>query len=78
MASCITFNCHIENGPPYSEKPRRLAGTCMQYSKNAIPQLIKIIPNNPIFENLGIAVNRKWPYHANVIKTFESVNKIIV
>lgn len=36
--SWITFSCIRLNGPPLPEKPRRLAGTWAQYSKNASPQ----------------------------------------
>lgn len=36
--SWITFSCIRLNGPPLPLKPRRLAGTWAQYSKNASPQ----------------------------------------
>lgn len=45
MTSCMTFSCQRLNGPPFSMKPILLAGTWKQYSKKAIPQLIRIIAN---------------------------------
>ena len=42
MTSCITLSCISENGPPFSAKPIRLAGTISMYSKNAMPQEKKL------------------------------------
>jgi hypothetical protein len=44
ITSCMTFSCHRLNGP-FSLKPIRLAWK--QYSKKAIPQLIKMMATNP-------------------------------
>jgi len=49
----------------------RLAGIIKQYSKNAIPQLAKIVMA------IGSDLNFKCPYHANVIKMFDNVSKNI-
>src|SRR5271169_6077615 len=49
--------------------PQRLAGTCNKYSKNAMPQLATMTISN------GLFLNFKWPYHANVMKTFEQVSR---
>src|ERR1019366_1948084 len=48
--------------------PQRLAGTCRRYSKNAMPQLGRMTSSS------GLLLNFKWPYHANVMKTFEQVS----
>lgn len=52
--------------------PIRFAGTCKQYSKKAIPQLITMTKNN------GEDLYFKCPYHAKVIKIFEQTNKKMV
>jgi hypothetical protein len=49
-----------------------LAGTWKQYSKNAIPQLTIIARIR------GELRYFKCPYHANVIKILDKVNKKIV
>ncbi len=46
------------------------AGIIKQYSKKAIPQLIKIIKN----KGIELSLNFRLPYHANVIKTFETTS----
>ncbi len=46
-----------------------LAGIIKQYSKNAIPQLIRII----IGMDAELFLNLRLPYHANVIKIFETI-----
>jgi hypothetical protein len=46
----------------------RLAGTCRQYSKKAMPQLIKITFHK------ATLVNFRWPYQAKVIKMLEPSN----
>ena len=51
--------------------PILFAGTCRQYSKNAIPQLIKIISQS------APDLNFKCPYQANVINILDNVSKII-
>ena len=74
MASWMTFNWTNENGPPLPINPNRLAGTWQQYSKSAMPQLIKITPINGMEFHPFIALNFKWPYQANVIKAFDTIN----
>ena len=71
MTSCMTFNCNNVNGPPFPLKPIRLAGTWKQYSKRAIPQLIRMITNRGSASNHLNSRIFKWPYHAKVIKTLE-------
>lgn len=45
ITSCMTFNCHRLKGPPFSTNPILFAGTCTEYSKNAMPQLMSITEN---------------------------------
>ena len=47
----------------------RLAGTCKQYSKKAMPQLA----NTTIHS--GDYLKRRWPYHAKVMNTLLPINK---
>src|SRR5690348_4953011 len=44
----------------------RFAGTCRQYSKNAMPQLINTA------NAMGVDLKRRWPYQANVMNTFDA------
>lgn len=60
-----------ENGPPFPWNPIRFAGTWKQYSKKAIPQLIKMTPMSGRLENQDISLSRKCPYQASVIKMLE-------
>jgi hypothetical protein len=49
----------------------RFAGTWKQYSNSAIPQLTSTTAHS------GAALSRgeaRWPYHANVMNTFERIN----
>ena len=78
ITSWITFSSSSEKGPPCPLKPILFAGTCMQYSKKAIPQLIRMIAKSPIPANLFDSLNFKCPYHAKVIKMFESTSKPMV
>src|SRR5229473_2771058 len=50
----------------------RFAGTWKQYSKKAIPQLTMIT-----FQSASLR-NFRWPYHAKVMKMFETVSNRIV
>ena len=54
----------------YAACPQRLAGTCRQYSKKAIPQLIRITVHN------AVCWYRRRPYQATVIKTLEANSRI--
>ena len=67
MISCIVLSCAAE----YTSLPILFAGTRKQYSKNAIPQLIKIT----IHKTVDLCF--KCPYHAKVMKIFEIVSIII-
>src|SRR5262245_47018975 len=67
--SCSILSCGNDNRP----KPIRLAGTCTRYSKNAIPQLAKMATSKGLCPRV-----RRWPYHANVMKTFEAVSSTTV
>src|SRR4051812_12659716 len=51
----------------------RFAGTCKQYSKNAIPQLMRIAAQSVRFRP-----NFKCPYHAMVMNTLDNVRRIAV
>ncbi len=50
----------------------RLAGTWKQYSKKAMPQLIKMTTHS--FSNL----NLRWPYQAAVMNRLEQTSRPIV
>ena len=78
IASCITFSCHKLNGPPFAVKPILLAGTWKMYSKNAIPQLIKMAPSSPKLLNQPNSLNFKCPYHAKVMKVLERIKRKMV
>ena len=65
IISWIVFNSAAVNVP----YPILFAGTCRQYSKKAMPQLAIITIHS------GDDLNLKCPYQANVIKTFDAVNK---
>src|SRR3954452_12143518 len=47
----------------------RLAGTAKQYSISAMPQLARMTSHS------GRSVNLRWPYQANVMKTFEATRR---
>ena len=66
--SWMTFSCTKENWPPFPSKPRRLAGTWQQYSKNAIPHEKSITPHSGHWEDRPLCWSFKWPYHAIVMK----------
>lgn len=78
ITSCIIFNCNSEKGPPNWLKPNLFAGTCAQYSKNAINQLITITPNIPQLDRSFGVPNFRCPYQANVIKLLDKINSKIV
>lgn len=46
-----------------------VGGTCIAYSKNAIPQLIRMTRSK------GAALNFRCPYQAKVMKIFDISNK---
>src|SRR4029453_17601114 len=46
-----------------------VGGTCKQYSKNARPQETRIACQS------ASPLNRKWPYHANVMKMFATTRR---
>src|SRR3954465_946692 len=54
----------------YTLLPQRLAGTCSTYSKNAIPQLVRMT------NRIGFSLYFKCPYHAKVMKMFEQMSGI--
>lgn len=78
ITSCITFNCHKLNGPPFSLKPILFAGTWKEYSNKAIPQLISIIIGKVKLLNQLISLNLRCPYHAIVINMLDSISKPMV
>src|SRR6476661_2854016 len=69
ITSCRIFSCARLK----TEKPMRLAGTCIRYSKSAIPQLMKAA----IHHALEVRFLR-CPYQANVMKRFEPVSRSVV
>jgi hypothetical protein len=50
----------------------------VNYRRNATVKGNCTTAGSPAFENLGAAANRRWPYHARVIKTFDAVGRAIV
>jgi len=70
IASCTIFNWKPEKPPP--KKPKRLAGTVRQYSKNAIPQLI-----STAFHKV-MSLSFRCQYQANVIKMLDEKRRRIV
>jgi len=78
ITSWITFSWTSVKEPPLLTYPIRLAGTWKQYSKNAIPQLIRITANKPRFLSELISLNFRWPYHAKVINVFDSIKSPMV
>ena len=78
ITSCITLSCIMSNGPPLSRNPKRLAGTCRQYSKKAIAQLKAMTPISGKEANqLNSSRIFRCPYQANVMKMFEKTNNPI-
>ncbi len=61
ITSCMPLSCGAES----TTLPRRLAGTCRQYSKKAMPQLTRMTANN------GDDQSFRCPYQAMVMKMFE-------
>jgi hypothetical protein len=57
---------------------KRLAGTMSRYSKRAIPQLTKTIPNKVVCLIKLRSLNRKCPYQAMFIKELEAIKGKIV
>src|SRR5665213_1450983 len=53
-------------------EPMRFAGTCRQYSKNAMPQLMRMTFHS------GTDLNLRCPYQAKVMKMFEPMSRRIV
>lgn len=78
ITSCNTFNCIKEKGPPMIWDPIRLAGIMKKYSNKAIPQLKRMIRISGQSVEIFISCNFRLPYHAKVIKTFDTTNKRMV
>ena len=76
--SCITLSCRRVKGPPLPTKPILLAGTWQAYSNKAMLQENTITPIKGHEVEIFISWSFKWPYHANVMKTFDTINKRIV
>ena len=64
IAFCMTFNCATESP---DDAPSRFAGTIMQYSKNATPQLISTMSGSAL---PAVAFGFKCQYQAKVMKMF--------
>ena len=60
------------------DDPILLAGTIKQYSKKAIPQLIKMVVKSPAFFKKSTSLKRKCPYQAMVIKVLDAISKSMV
>jgi hypothetical protein len=68
MISCMVLSSAAVNLP----WPMRLAGTWKQYSMKAMPQLANIAIQR------GLCLKRRWPYHANVMKTLDMMRRTTV
>jgi hypothetical protein len=66
IASCMILSCVAVN----CWWPMRLAGTWKQYSNSAMPQLARIAIHS------GALLYLRWPYHAKVMKMFETSSRI--
>jgi len=55
--SWITLSCQRLNGPPFSMKPMRLAGTMKLYSTKAIPQLKRMTNGKESLLNHAVFCN---------------------
>jgi hypothetical protein len=78
ITSCMIFSCHMSNGPSFSFAPILFAGTIRQYSISAMPQLMAMVPTNPMCCKNGTSLKRKWPYHAKVMKVLLPMSSRIV
>lgn len=78
ITSCNIFNSKSENGPPFSRNPILFAGTWKQYSKNAMPQLMRMTIINGSALNFPKPCIFRWPYHARVMKMLEITRSAIV
>ncbi len=74
----MSFSCHMLKGPPLIELPSLLAGTIRQYSKKAMPQLMRIAVSNPEFLRKEISLYRRWPYQAMVINVLDAASSNMV
>ena len=70
--SWITFSSQIENGPPNSADPMRLAGTWKQYSNRAMHQLKSTMTISPKRSSLDLKAI--CPYQASVMKALETTS----
>ena len=57
--SWMTLSCQRLNGPPFSMKPMRFAGTMKLYSINAIPQLKRMTNGSESLLNQAVLCNFK-------------------
>lgn len=78
IPSWITLSCTMLKGPPFSMKPKRLAGTWQQYSKKAMPQENAITPMSGQLLETPDCCSRRCPYQANVMKTLLSMSSMMV
>ena len=78
ITSCITFNCISVKGPPLPTKPIRLAGIWHEYSAKAMAHEKRITRYKGQDEMSFICCNFRWPYHAKVIKTFDTTSNRMV
>lgn len=58
--------------------PILLAGTWAQYSRNATPHEKRMTTNNGQLDDIFISWSFRWPYHANVMNTFDAIRSSIV
>src|SRR5918993_990664 len=64
ITSCMILSCASER----TVNPMRLAGTCKRYSNSAMPQEMSAAAHHGLPEKF-----LRCPYHANVMKRFDSV-----
>lgn len=78
ITSANTFNWNRLNGPPLPENPNLFAGIKKIYSTRAMLHDNKIIAYNGQFFIHPRFSSWMWPYHANVMNTFEMMSNIMV
>ncbi len=74
MHSCMILSWNSEKGPPLPSNPIRLAGIMNVYSRNASPHDRSMIDMRGQFLMRPASDSRRLPYHANVMKTFDTTS----
>ena len=78
ITSWMTLSWTRENGPPFSIKPMRFAGTWKAYSANAISHEKTMMPHKGQLSMSFICWSFRCPYQAKVINTLDTISSRIV